>query len=1821
MFAGSQYYGNDQQDHWDKYDVTGFSAIFVDGTNYNTLSDVDHDTISGKPIMNIGQGIYGCGEHSESGSMSREVFVRNYGHRIDSDGYNDTLVDATRSLTTIQRGGMVLLDHSNVKLTGDYDISKADLNALGNDITRKKYGVMNVSVGMLVANGSGIVLGSNAVGETPAEPVFIDSVNRVRSLYLRDGLSSYNQMGAVHDANWQVIGINADDNHLYRTDSIDHQLVIVGDPLTTAQENVIIFNDTSKMYVRYWDKKQGDDVAKQYYGQLQGFFRMKADSCVPSDLSRTFAYARPKLAGYPGVDHNNSNMSDGGFLSYNTAYNYYTHGGDQYTNTKQYPYLHPYLGWRAQQDMTDYRVWNGLPEHDTIWYVDGTRGWGNDNKSKKEGSGLYPDKPKKTIFGAVTYDAQTNQEGGRGGIVSEVLYDADRYLNFSYEKDIIYVVGALSAEDEGAFLCDSIAVNGNDTTHYPKYPLKLFRYPGGHVMSNGAYDNGEGGSEASDENKWGTPNPGANYGAMLNVQPDKNIAMQGVVMDGLYGLIDADSLMHKILPANTTGVTNYYNQTSVTEPLIVTHSGSTLSLSDSTVLKRGYNSTNAKDWYTDAFYYAGPVEAGHQGGAIYVDSTATLNVRDTIFITGNKQMMKVSSTDSITIESNVFLPTFYKSINITGNLNKKSQIGVTSPMANDSATYQKNTLSPVAVARNNDVASAAWTNCNFYDDQNWFFVNRHNPSVANGARTTYYEESLPGKGKVTNDTTLYFGWTWANVVRTQPDANSYVEQGSNITIKDAKGLAWLISKSAGLNRQDTLNFKDKFIQQTGDIDLIKYVWVPIGDSIPNSTDRKPFAGTYDGRGHLIENLSIEYIGIGDRIYERANYGLFGYVKDATINRTFVVNGTIKPANTAPLYIGGLVGCMDASTITNSEAAVDIYGLNNQNVVAGGLVAKMDNASSQIHSSMAMPDFREIRKTSTGTIGGLVGDVTAGTIQNSFVNARFRVDSDETPTRMGGLLGNNTSAKMENCYVALNGATTNLTTSNFGSIAATNATANNVDSCYVMTDASSFKYTIVTEGNGNVDKSCGHYTPVSGADMYGYMYSDNKVMSGNVNPKSDTTLFLMLNRWVDKHGNEYSRWARPGLAYNDTVLNNSGNLEVVLKTPLNGDLPVLLLNDADGAYAHQGNFRSVGTYAGGRALQYGGPVRDDNEVDAALTRKKVGASDYLFIYGDVNDIGNNLNITQNKVSIYEHASIMSAGSLANYDSTYVGITFDNSSDGQATSTPTINYGLLGYGGYLLPRDWHMFSSPLRNAPLGFDYQGHNELDIEDYKNNPWSSMATEFSWLQDPGYGNSYGYNRYWMYGWENSQSQQTQTVNMRTWKDGYFPSESKTFGEGWISDSDEQYRYPYGMDFYTWNEPEYHWVNFKRNGPNHWHSDEPHVNLKYVPAARPSSLPQYPVNQNEDSLIIGRGYMAAIATETFMQSHGRLNGGSVLGDSIMLTANGKNLTGWNLVGNPYHGYLDFEKLASQNGSAFVTGEEGYDVPFYVVYDADGHTPGVQGSGFLYYPKQGSKGGAYAGRYMHPHQGFYMKAKADSVMLHFDESMIAPRDSLGQTPVTDGHFRAIDAWRPNYPLVNLFLSSDHGCNDITVVELERPEWGGALKMKDLRVGNAVFYARHGETNYAALFAQKGVDRIPLWFDPHEDDIYTIKWNTANAIFHSMYLIDNIAGVQYDMLLNDSYTFEGHTEDYPSRFYIVFSLTDIEENVDITHQPFAFFDGSQWMVTGDGDLQFIDLLGRILAEKHVSGQTRISLPEVACGTYLFRLTNNQETKIQKIIINKK
>jgi hypothetical protein len=326
------------------------------------------------------------------------------------------------------------------------------------------------------------------------------------------------------------------------------------------------------------------------------------------------------------------------------------------------------------------------------------------------------------------------------------------------------------------------------------------------------------------------------------------------------------------------------------------------------------------------------------------------------------------------------------------------------------------------------------------------------------------------------------------------------------------------------------------------------------------------------------------------------------------------------------------------------------------------------------------------------------------------------------------------------------------------------------------------------------------------------------------------------------------------------------------------------------------------------------------------------------------------------------------------------------------------------------------------------------------------------------------------------------------------------------------------------------------------------------------------------------------------------------------------------VGNPYHGYLNFNEVVRANsGTNGVLGKEKGSY-FYVVYDADKYAT----KAYVYYPIGGSENGEYASQYLHPHQGFYVKA-AKTGNLVFNESMIVTRNTLRTN--ADGHFRG-SSWdddRPAYPLVNLYLSSRHGCADVTVIEFERPEWNGALKMKELRQGNGLFYAQHDNTHYAALFAEKGVERVPLWFEAKEDDIFTIKWKTANGDFLSMYLVDNLTGTTYDMLANDSYTFQGHVGDYPSRFYIVFKLYEEPDDPEEPEEPegegnsFVFFDGSEWVVTGDGMLDFIDVQGRILWHSRLSGgQSRVSVPLVAAGVYMFRLTNGEEVKMQKVIV---
>jgi hypothetical protein len=218
-------------------------------------------------------------------------------------------------------------------------------------------------------------------------------------------------------------------------------------------------------------------------------------------------------------------------------------------------------------------------------------------------------------------------------------------------------------------------------------------------------------------------------------------------------------------------------------------------------------------------------------------------------------------------------------------------------------------------------------------------------------------------------------------------------------------------------------------------------------------------------------------------------------------------------------------------------------------------------------------------------------------------------------------------------------------------------------------------------------------------------------------------------------------------------------------------------------------------------------------------------------------------------------------------------------------------------------------------------------------------------------------------------------------------------------------------------------------------------------------------------------------------------------------------------------------------------------------------------------------------------------------------------------------------RPNYPLVNLICTDSDGMRDYTTVEINRPDPGGAEKMRRLRTGNALIYARHEGQSYQVAFLPEGVNEAPVRFETFADGEFKLNWNTMHGDFSYLHLIDNMTGEDVDCLHATEYRFTAKTTDYLSRFKLVFRCVGLEEDEDSddpngynSQTIFAYQNGDEVVVNGSGHLEMFDILGRCLISTTLSGDTNsVSLPCSAAGVYLLRLTDNKQTKVQKMVIH--
>ena len=774
---------------------------------------------------------------------------------------------------------------------------------------------------------------------------------------------------------------------------------------------------------------------------------------------------------------------------------------------------------------------------------------------------------------------------------------------------------------------------------------------------------------------------------------------------------------------------------------------------------------------------------------------------------------------------------------------------------------------------------------------------------------------------------------WTEVVVQQP--STFDPTKNPIPLYTPEDLAWFISWVNGrLSYEEPYNTT---VAHPGanailmaDIDMSAHNWVSIGDEIGGYT------GTFDGNGYVITGLKNN----ASKYYKLNNHalvypGMFSNVK-GTVKNVFVLdsdfhakNHVLQEGDEFKTFIhfgiiadtlssgGQIFNCEAAGRIT-SNTKTDNLDRDSQ-MIFGGLVGF--NNGGTIHSSMAMP-------TLTGySMGGLAGE-NGGTVANSFTNGVYNYlgtadleDPENDPDMLfryvGGLVGrnhhktvdvnNNASfsfGTVNNCYVRFERQDNLGGDVKFGQFVGSNKannTSGTVTNCYYPWN-NNFDLVADDPGNG-YGKTTNYYTTPTAPSLMRYERSNDNMVGGTYSTKTytingqptDVDVWQNGTTLVDKlnanRGN-YTPWKRT-TAGNYVSSQNGGNI--------NGDYPVLKI----------AGFTCLASTDGltiDYAVSLDHMLERHNTGVMNVNTQLPGANSGYVPADPQHPSTHNYHVSQNEVDINNkpQSDFIYGGTINLYAN-------DNTSKGTSTTAKTMVYidenisllqstsaeidaytgqYIIDYGATSDPQSgnrWHNVSSSLQNSMFGWTYQISEQ--VPHHMGNRWDSYKS--------------------------------------TW-DANNPSDVLTADDPckiWLHQADEDHElFPsdmassHPMDFYCFDEPSYHWINFKRNTNSHWHMDDPNLQIPYT---------------NEDRFKPGKGYLLALHTEyfqwgnenmhlwtesesakkdrTFLQNRGTLNNGDV---NIPVTYTAANewtgLAGYNFLGNPYQSFLDFDKFVSGN---------------------------------------------------------------------------------------------------------------------------------------------------------------------------------------------------------------------------------------------------------------------------------------------------------------------
>ena len=318
----------------------------------------------------------------------------------------------------------------------------------------------------------------------------------------------------------------------------------------------------------------------------------------------------------------------------------------------------------------------------------------------------------------------------------------------------------------------------------------------------------------------------------------------------------------------------------------------------------------------------------------------------------------------------------------------------------------------------------------------------------------------------------------------------------------------------------------------------------------------------------------------------------------------------------------------------------------------------------------------------------------------------------------------------------------------------------------------------------------------------------------------------------------------------------------------------------------------------------------------------------------------------------------------------------------------------------------------------------------------------------------------------------------------------------------------------------------------------------------------------------GRGYLYRNANNITIQYKGMTQSEAVKYDlSCSSTVLDGKLRGWNLIGNPFtFNIYKGEKNCAINNDDLLT------------------------EGFYRLSRSGAWESCNDGTAIKSGEGILVKVTRADILV-INNTNAAPSKE-----------------RYNNEFI-AFTVANSSYEDVTYAMFN--EGSGLPKINHRNEDIPMIYINQDGEDYAIATLGDETKSFNLSFKAKTTGQYTLSYKTE-GVFDYLHVIDCFTGRDIDMLADEKYTFIGSPQDKENRFIV---RLQYKPNYGSSEGVFAYQNGNDVLVSGEGELQVYDAMGRMVTSRRVNGVERVNLN--ANEVYILKLIG-EEILTQKMVV---